>query len=80
MTRQIQKYVVLALASIFLSGCVNREVKQTMLEVEAIIDERPAEALSIISEIDSIALTGRLPPRQPGRETEGVDVSGNRAV
>ena len=59
MTRQIQKYVVLALASIFLSGCVNREVKQTMLEVEAIIDERPAEALSIISEIDSIALTGR---------------------
>ena len=59
MTRQIQKYVVLALASIFLSGCVNREVKQTMLEVEAIIDERPAEALSIISEIDSIALSGR---------------------
>ena len=30
-----------------------------MREVEAIIDERPAEALSIISEIDSIALTGR---------------------
>jgi hypothetical protein len=49
-------YAILALANLFLSGCGNREVRQTIREVEAILDERPAEALTALEKIDSTSL------------------------
>ena len=56
MYRQALAYIVLGLTSLLLSGCGNREVRQTMREVEAILDERPADALSTLDKIDSTVL------------------------
>lgn len=56
MKRQVLIHIVIAIASLLLSGCGNREVRQTMREVEAILDERPAEALSTLDKIDSTVL------------------------
>ena len=56
MNRSVLLYIVIALASSLLSGCGNREVRQTIREVEAILDERPEEALTTLDTIDSTSL------------------------
>lgn len=56
MNRSDLLYIVIALSSSLLSGCGNREVRQTMREVEVILDERPADALSTLDKIDSTVL------------------------
>ena len=54
MNRQI--LFIIFMAILLLPGCGNREVRQTMREVEAILDERPAEALCTLDKIDSTVL------------------------
>lgn len=54
MNRQI--LFIIFMAILLLPGCGNREVRQIMREVEAILDERPAEALCTLDKIDSTVL------------------------
>ena len=54
--RQVLTHIIIVIAGLLLSGCGNHEVGQTMREVEAILDERPTEALSTLDKIDSTVL------------------------
>ena len=56
MNWQVLICIVLSLANVFLSGCGNREVRQTMREVETILNDRPIEALATLEKIDSASL------------------------
>lgn len=56
MRRRIQTCIIIAFTSLILSGCENLEVRRVLREVEAILDERPAEALEILEKIDSTSL------------------------
>ena len=56
MKGQVRTWIVIIVCSLVFSGCDNREVRQTMRGIEAILDERPAEALMALDEIDSTLL------------------------
>lgn len=56
MRRRIQTCIIIAFTSLILSGCGNLEVRRALSDVEAILDERPAEALETIEKIDSTSL------------------------
>ena len=53
---RIKAYIFACVTVLVLSGCGNRDVRQTLKEVEAILNERPEEALASLDDIDSTSL------------------------
>lgn len=56
MDKRIGAIVFIFLACLLLYGCGRRDLRQSLAEVETIIDDQPAEALSILEKIDSASL------------------------